>query len=192
MNCIRDAQTSEYIVKKSRFLGFAAPCLSENEVINLLHTIQSEHSTANHLAFAYRVLDNGQMITRFNDAGEPKGTAGKPILAHLEGKDLINTLIAVIRYFGGVKLGAGGLVRAYGTTAKNTLENCTMIAYRAMTTVTFQIDYDKMDDIQRQLKQLEGSIIAQDFGVQIQLIVQLPKDNVALLQERISHFFNHR
>ena len=184
MNCIKNNQTVEYIVKRSRFVGFAAPCASEKDVIKVLRTIHADHNTANHLAFAYRVLDNGQMITRFNDAGEPKGTAGKPILAHLEGKDLINTLIAVIRYFGGVKLGAGGLVRAYGTTTKNTLERCTVIPYRAMTTISLQLGYEKMDELQRELKQLDGSIISQDFGVQIQLIIQLPKDNVARLHER--------
>jgi len=181
MNCIKNAQNAEYMIKKSRFLGFATPCASENEVITVLRATHAEHNTANHLAFAYRVLDNGQMITRFNDAGEPKGTAGKPILAHLEGKDLINILIAVIRYFGGIKLGAGGLVRAYGTTAKNTLEHCTMIPYRAMVSVSLQIGYEKMDALQHELKQLDGSIISQDFGVQIQLIIQLPEDNVAHL-----------
>ncbi len=186
MNCINSAQSAKYIVKKSRFHGFVAPCTSEHEVSNALRTIYAEHSTANHLAFAYRVLDNKQMITRFNDAGEPKGTAGKPILAHLEGKDLINTLIAVIRYFGGVKLGAGGLVRAYGTTAKNTLERCTITPYRAMTTIELQIGYEAMDGLKRELKQLDGSIISQDFDVQIQLVVQLPEDNLTCLRERFS------
>jgi uncharacterized YigZ family protein len=182
MNCIKNAQNAEYIIKKSRFLGFATPCASENDVIRVLRTIHSEHNSASHLAFAYRVLDDGQMITRFNDAGEPKGTAGKPILAHLEGKNLINTLIAVIRYFGGVKLGAGGLVRAYGTTAKNTLERCTIIPYRTMVSISLQIGYKQMDELQHELKQLSGSIISQDFGVQIQLIIQLPEDNVTHLE----------
>ncbi|MEE9412079.1 MAG: YigZ family protein [Methylococcales bacterium] len=182
MYCIENSQTSEYIVKKSRFLGFAVPCVSENEVVNVLHKIHSEHNTANHLAFAYRVLDNEKMMTRFNDAGEPKGTAGKPILAHLEGKDLINILIVVIRYFGGVKLGAGGLARAYGTTAKNTLEGCTLNPYRVMTSVGLKIGYEKMDELQYQIKQLGGSIISQDFGIQIQLIVQLPEDNIGHLK----------
>ncbi|MEE9345646.1 MAG: YigZ family protein [Methylococcales bacterium] len=186
MNYIKNAQTTEFIVKKSRFVGFVTPCVSEKDVIQVLRTLHAAHNTANHLAFAYRVLDNGQMITRFNDAGEPKGTAGKPILAHLEGKDLINTLIAVIRYFGGIKLGAGGLVRAYGTTAKNTLERCTLAPYRAMATVNIQIGYEKMDELQRELKQRDGSIISRDFGVQIQLIIQLPKDNIVYLK-RFSH-----
>lgn len=186
MQCIKTAQTTEYIVKKSRFHGFALPCASEHEIGSILRSIYADHSTANHLAFAYRVLDNGQMITRFNDAGEPKGTAGKPILAHLEGKDLINTLIAVIRYFGGIKLGAGGLVRAYGTTAKNTLERCTIIPYRAMTTIKLQVGYEVMDALKRELKQLDGSIISQDFGALIQLVVQLPEDNLVCLRERFS------
>jgi putative IMPACT (imprinted ancient) family translation regulator len=98
-------------------------------------------------------------------------------------------LIAVIRYFGGVKLGAGGLVRAYGTTAKNALEHCTIIPYRAMVTVNLQIGYETMDELKHILKQLEGNIISQDFGVQIQLIVQLPEDNLAYLQARFSQTY---
>ncbi|HFD13532.1 MAG TPA: YigZ family protein [Crenotrichaceae bacterium] len=185
MNCIQGAQSTDYLVKKSRFIGFAIPCTSETEVMTILHAIHVEHSNANHLAFAFKVLDSGQMITRFNDAGEPKGTAGKPILAHLEGKDLVNIVIAVIRYFGGIKLGAGGLVRAYGTTAKNVLECCTFIPYQAMVTVDLQVDYKKLNEIQRQLQVLDGRIISQDFGAQIELTIQLPENNVDLLKSHL-------
>lgn len=186
MNCIQDAQSTDYIVKKSRFIGFAAPCSSEIEVMNVLRTIHTEHNHANHLAFAYKVIENDQIITRFNDAGEPKGTAGKPILAHLEGKNMVNVAIAVIRYFGGIKLGAGGLVRAYGTTAKNVLELCTIHPYQAMTTVKLQIDYKRMDEIQRELPKLGGNIISQDFGATVSLVIELPEKNSNELMARFN------
>jgi len=184
MNCVQKAQTTDYIVKKSRFIGFAVPCANEAEVMAALSAIHAEHCNANHLAYAYKVIDNGQMITRFNDAGEPKGTAGKPILAHLEGKDLVNTVIAVIRYFGGIKLGAGGLVRAYGTTTRNVLELCTIRPYQTLITINLEIGYKRMDEIQRELPKSGGKIISQDFGEIIKLVIQLPEQYAETILDR--------
>ena len=187
MNCIEAPQSIEHIVKKSRFIGFAAPCLNESEVMNVLRAIHAKHCNANHLAFAYKVFDSKQTITRFNDAGEPKGTAGKPILAHIEGKDLINTVIAVIRYFGGIKLGAGGLVRAYGTTTKNVLECCNIITYTSLETFTLSIGYQSLNTVQHELKNLGGQIISQDFGAQIELVIQIPADKLIAFQKRFNY-----
>ena len=92
------------------------------EVLQHLKQLHDEHPNASHIAYAYRIKTDHGLIYRFHDAGEPTGTAGKPIFQHIEGKELINLLIAVIRYFGGVKLGAGGLTRAYGNTAKQVIE----------------------------------------------------------------------
>ncbi|MCH9699612.1 MAG: IMPACT family protein [Gammaproteobacteria bacterium] len=184
MNSLQNSASVEYFIKKSRFIGFAQSCASESEVMEQLHLIYTQHQQANHLAYAYRVIDNDQVITRFNDAGEPKGTAGKPILAHIEGKDLVNTLIAVIRYFGGIKLGAGGLVRAYGTTARHVLEQCEYSPYQVMKTLRLHIDYPQLDQFKRHLKTIEGKIIAQEFGADVELVVQIPEDNCSLLENQ--------
>jgi uncharacterized YigZ family protein len=122
MKYIRSQYTLEDSIKKSRFIGVLMPCLNEPDVANDLRQLQHAHPNASHIVFAYRIKTGNGFISRFHDAGEPSGTAGKPIYQHLEGKELINVLLAVIRYFGGIKLGAGGLTRAYGNTAKRVIE----------------------------------------------------------------------
>jgi uncharacterized YigZ family protein len=188
MNCIQQVVSSEYLVKKSRFIGYAAPCESELEVKQILRAIYQQHQDANHLAFAYRLCSVQSNITRFNDAGEPKGTAGKPILAHLEGKALINLVVGVVRYFGGVKLGAGGLVRAYGTTAKNTLDACAIIEYQPKTTLKLVLDYKQMDTFKYQLAQCNGQIISQDFAAQISLLIEIPEQHRQLMLEKFPNY----
>jgi uncharacterized YigZ family protein len=103
---------TEELIKKSRFIGHISPCSSEQDALLFIRQLYQQHPNASHIVYAYRVQSPDGLICRFNDAGEPSGTAGKPIFQHLEGKQLINLVVAVIRYFGGVKLGAGGLTRA--------------------------------------------------------------------------------
>ena len=110
------------------------------------------------------------MIYRFHDAGEPTGTAGKPIFQHIEGKELINLLIAVIRYFGGVKLGAGGLTRAYGNTAKQVIEAAEIGAYVELVKIPLTLDYKQMQPLEYLLKKLDGHILKQDFAEQVRVI----------------------
>jgi len=136
--------------------------------------LQAEHSHANHIAFAYRIKTKDGIIYRFHDAGEPTGTAGKPIFQHIEGKNLINVLIVVIRYFGGVKLGAGGLTRAYGQMAKQVIEIAILKPYIEMTTLHFTLDYERFQAFDYALKKVNGQIIEQVFAGQIHLTVTLP------------------
>ena len=121
------------------------------------------------------------MIYRFHDAGEPTGTAGKPIFQQLEGKELINLLIAVIRYFGGVKLGAGGLTRAYGNTARQVIEAAEIGAYVELVTIPLILDYKQMQPLEYLLKKLDGQILKQDFAEQVRLVIQLPAEQVDTL-----------
>ena len=93
----------EEIIKKSRFISFIFPIITEQDVVSHLKKLQAEHPHAHHIAFAYRIKTSESIVYRFFDAGEPTGTAGKPIFQHLEGKNIINVLVVVIRYFGGVK-----------------------------------------------------------------------------------------
>lgn len=107
------------VCKKSRFISVITLCESEQDVLRELKALHVQHPHANHIAFAYRLKVDSGIIQRVHDAGEPTGTAGKPIFQHIEGKNIINVLVVVIRYFGGVKLGVGGLTRAYGNAAKS-------------------------------------------------------------------------
>ena len=183
MYCVKSVHTIEDSIKKSRFIGVIAPCTSENQAMLHLKQLYREHPNASHIAFAYRIKTDSGIIYRFHDAGEPAGTAGKPIYQHIEGKDLINVLIAVTRYFGGVKLGAGGLTRAYGNTARQAIEAADLGAYVERVDIRLTLDYKQMQPLDYLLKKLDGQIVEQDFAGQIKLLIRLPATHVSTLRQ---------
>lgn len=131
---------SEIIEKKSRFLGYMVAVHTEDEVKSLITSIKKKHHQARHSCSAYRI--RGQQLTeRYNDDGEPGGTAGMPMLEVLRGADLENVLMVSTRYFGGTKLGAGGLVRAYTQSAQSALAQATIIEVRLYTKLMVEVDY---------------------------------------------------
>lgn len=182
MQTIPVPHTFEEIIKKSRFIGAIFPCESEQAAMRELKKLHEQHPHASHIVFAYRIKTENGMIYRFHDAGEPTGTAGKPIFQHLEGKDVVNVMIVVIRYFGGIKLGAGGLTRAYGSTARQVIETAHLQPYIEMANLNFTLDYEKFQSFEYALKKVSGEIIEQDFTGQIRVTVKLPAENAAQLQ----------
>lgn len=187
MYCIRTEQFVEQVIKKSRFIGVITPCDTEVRVLQTLSRLQAEHAHASHIAFAFRVLTPSGTLIRFHDAGEPSGTAGKPIYQHLEGKELINTLIAVVRYFGGVKLGAGGLTRAYGNTAKQVINISSVELYTDYCTVALQLKYSQFQLLEYQLKKWQGCIEDKTFSDHIHLILKLPVNALEALIAEYPH-----
>lgn len=188
MYCVKTRHTIEDTIKKSRFIGVIIPCADEQEVMLALKNLHLEHPHATHIAWAYRLKTDQGLVYRFHDAGEPSGTAGKPIYQHLEGRELINLLVAVIRYFGGIKLGAGGLTRAYGNTARHVIEAAETGDYVEQVKVRLTLDYSQMQPLDYLLKKLGGQIVHQDFAEQIQLDIQLPAGQLdALLQSFPGH-----
>lgn len=181
MFCVKAPCTIEEEIKKSRFIGVIAPCNSEQEVVALLKAMHSEHPNATHIAFAYRIKTPQGFVYRFYDAGEPGGTAGKPIFQHLEGKNLINLLVAVIRYYGGIKLGAGGLTRAYGNTAKAVIEAAGIEPFIERVCLNLRVDYQQLSALEYLLKKLDGQIAEQEFAEQVKLTVNLPKQHESTL-----------
>ena len=114
---IKEYGEDEVIINKSRFIGYSSPINSEEEAIDFINLIKSKHKDATHNVYAY-VFGEESNIQRFNDDGEPSGTAGIPVLEVIKKEDLRNIVVVVTRYFGGVKLGGGGLIRAYTKGAK--------------------------------------------------------------------------
>jgi len=165
----------EETIKKSRFIGSIYPCVSESEASQILRRLHEQHPAATHIVYAYRIQTPDGLVCRFHDAGEPGGTAGKPIFQHLEGKQLINVLIAVVRYFGGVKLGAGGLTRAYGNVTKLVIENAALMEYVKMAELHLDLRYGQLQMLEYQLKKLDGSIIMQEFAEQVRVCIRLPE-----------------
>ncbi len=186
MYCVKTQSIIEDTIKKSHFIGIITPCHAPNEINHQYQNIQQQHPNANHIAFAYHLKNNGQLLIRCHDAGEPSGTAGKPILNHLEGNQLVNVLILVVRYFGGIKLGAGGLSRAYGNMAKGAIANAQLIEFIEYESLSFTLPYDQLDNFKYQLKQVNGTIIEQSFTEIITLKIKLPTKHCREFQNLFS------
>jgi uncharacterized YigZ family protein len=184
---LRSPSISEYEIKKSRFIGAAMPCDSEHSALKQLRQLAAQHPSANHLAFAWRIrAPEGFITERFFDAGEPSGTAGRPILAPLQGEELINTVVAVVRYFGGIKLGTGGLTRAYGNAAKLAIDAAEKLPWVEMAQLKLQIDYSQLQMLEYQLKQIHGRIVDQQFTDTVTVLIELPAKHLAAIREQFS------
>ena len=174
MVTIEKAGAAEQTINKSRFYAWAAHCETEQQVGAFLRAIAAQHASAHHLAYAFRIKTPEGIIPRFSDAGEPSGTAGKPVLQMLEGQKLINVCVGVIRYYGGVNLGTGGLARAYGGTARMALEAATMLPFVEMQKLKLTIQYNRMDELTRTLAQLKGKILDKKFDDAVHVEIILP------------------
>jgi len=177
---------AEQMINKSRFYAWAAHCETEQEVGAFLRAIAKQHQSAHHLAYAYRVKTSEGIIPRFSDAGEPSGTAGKPILQMLEGRDLIHVCVGVIRYYGGINLGTGGLARAYGGTAKMALETAEIIPFVEMQELKLTIQYSRLDELTRTLSQLKGKLLDKTFDSAVHVKVCLPASESSAFISRFS------
>lgn len=191
MFTIQKAGTAEKTITKSRFLAWAAACQSEQEVGAFLRAIAAQHQSAHHLAYAFRVKTADAIIPRFSDAGEPSGTAGKPILQMLEGQKLINVAVGVIRYYGGVNLGTGVLARAYGGTAKMALEAAKIVPFVEMQLLKLSINYKRVDELTNAVTKLNGKVIDKLFGdmslnKKVHVQVSLPAIETKAFLERFS------
>jgi uncharacterized YigZ family protein len=187
LNIITQTGLADQTINKSRFIAVAQYCADERAVMMLLRQLASEHSHANHLVFAYRLQNpEGSVSIRFHDAGEPSGTAGKPVLQYIEGRDLVNACVAVVRYFGGVKLGTGGLARAYGGTARLALEAATIAPFVQMQQLRFTLDYPKLESFTRELGKTGGQLLDKQFGEKVTVVASIPADQIAAFKARHS------
>lgn len=154
-----------YREKGSKFIAIAIPVNSEEEVKEKLAELRKEYHDARHHCYAY-ILGYDKSAYRINDDGEPSGTAGRPIYGQLLSKDLTNTLVVVIRYFGGVKLGVSGLINAYKTAAKEALESAIIIEKQIEETYRLFFNYSAMNNVMKILKGDEISILFQNYDDQ--------------------------
>ena len=138
---VKQCSEAEYTVNRSRFIGRCFPVDSEEAALCLLGDIRKKHWDATHNCFAYRIGENA--AARFSDDGEPGGTAGKPIMDVLTGRELTNVLCVVTRYFGGILLGAGGLVRAYSKSAAEAVAKAGVVSYLPGTVLDIPMDYSR-------------------------------------------------
>ena len=168
MYSIKEKEVTLTEINKSKFYGIIIPINNIEEIPNILNNIKSEYKDATHYCYAY-ILDN---IKRFNDDGEPGGTAGMPILNVLENNNLNHLLAVVVRYFGGIKLGAGGLVRAYTNSITNTLDKCKIIELIEGQLIKIEFSYDNIKQIDYLLKDYE--IIEKEYNNNIMYKINIP------------------
>ncbi len=147
----------EIIIKKSRFIGHVFPAFSEEEALGQIESVRNQHRDATHNVFAYSV-GIGNFAERASDDGEPRGTAGYPVLDVIKKRGLSNVACVDTRYFGGTKLGAGGLVRAYSNAASMALDRAGLAVYMYHECLTAVVDYDQFGRVQREIE-TSGSVI---------------------------------
>lgn len=159
---IEDEAQGEYKDKGSRFIAYAYPIDTEEDIKTYLEHLKKEHFKATHHCYAYRLGLSGNLY-RANDDGEPSGTAGRPILGQIDSAGLTNVLIVVVRYYGGVNLGVGGLREAYKTVSKAALENAERIEKIVEIPLILTFDYAQMSDIMNYIKEKELRVLGNDY-----------------------------
>lgn len=165
---IAHSGTHEFEIKKSKFIANVKRVNNEAEAKLFIEEISATHKKANHNCFAYLIGENDN-IQRESDNGEPSGTAGVPILEVLKNNQLHDTIIVVTRYFGGIKLGAGGLIRAYSNSASQVIESVGIVEKLLQTQVMLTVAYSLNDKLQYYLKENGFQISKVDYGSEVKI-----------------------
>lgn len=175
--------------KNSKFFGYAFPVQNENDVKDCLEILKKQQHAARHFCYAYQIgTHEPDLYYRANDDGEPNNSAGMPIYGQIQSFQVTNILIVVVRYFGGVKLGVGGLIHAYKTTAQLVLENANIITKTITITYSITFDYKNMNKVMRIIKEKNLNIINQTLELDCQLIFSVRLKDA----ETIFELFNHQ
>lgn len=167
-----------YKEKGSKFIGIAVPCFSEAEAKAYLENWKKEHHQARHLCYAYR-FGADKSVFRANDDGEPNNSAGAPILGQIQSFDLTNVLVGVVRYYGGTKLGVGGLINAYRTAAQEAIEAGKVVERTLHSFLELQFGYDIMPHLMNLVKENDWQIDQQVFEESCLLEIQVPLENTS-------------
>jgi len=173
-----------YTEKRSKFLAFALPVETVDEVKAYVAEYQKRYYDARHACYAY-MLGAERTDFRANDNGEPSGTAGKPILGQINSYGLTNILIIVIRYFGGIKLGTSGLIVAYRQAAIEALENAQIIERTVDDDITFTFEFPMMNAVMKVVKDLNPQIISQGYDTDCTMTLRIRRGLMPQLRERL-------
>lgn len=174
--------------KNSKFFGYAFPILNEEDVKLHIEGLKKEHHSARHWCYAYQI--GAETISyRANDDGEPNNSAGMPIYGQIQSFDVTNILIVVVRYFGGIKLGVGGLINAYKTTAQLALEASQIIEKTINIDYLITFDYKNMNKVMRVIKERNLNITNQKLELDCQITISVRKKESEAVFEKFNHLF---
>ncbi|MDE6535138.1 MAG: IMPACT family protein [Muribaculaceae bacterium] len=176
---------AKFTEKMSRFLAFAQPAETIEEAKAFVAALQKEYYDARHVCWAWVIgLEAPHVYS--NDNGEPSGTAGKPILGQINSRELRNVVVAVVRYFGGIKLGTPGLIAAYKESASLCLDEAEIIQLRRMEELTLIFSYPAMNSVMQLVKHPDVTILSRDFDNTCSLTLRAPADMMETLRPRLS------
>ncbi|WP_264547936.1 IMPACT family protein [Flavobacterium sp. N2820] len=174
--------------KNSKFFGYAFPISSEEEVKEILDRLRKEHFSARHWCYAYQI-GTEKIQYRANDDGEPNNSAGMPIYGQIQSFEVTNALVVVVRYFGGVKLGVGGLISAYKTAAQMALENATIIEKTINKHFVISFGYAHMNKVMRIIKEKNLQIVAQKMEMDCEIEISIRKKNAQNLLDTFENLY---
>jgi uncharacterized YigZ family protein len=178
-------------VKNSIFIANAIPVDNEEEARSFVSTIKERHQDANHNVSAYLINRDNVLAMKYDDDGEPAGSSGKPVFKILEMKELSNVAVVVTRYFGGIKLGFGGLARAYREAAIEAIENAGIIEVTEKSVVKIESEYSDMDTVSRFAQQY-GTILKTDYTEVVSFTVEVDSDSMDAFQEKLINITRNR
>ncbi len=182
---IANSAQAELKVKGSRFLGFAAPAVDKIAAESYVDGLRKQFFDATHHCYAYRCGYQSQEYSRFSDDGEPSGTAGKPILHAIQGHDLTNLVVVIVRYFGGVKLGTGGLARAYADTAALVLEQTPPITQYHCVPLKLKVGYEQLSAVLKLLQRHHAVIVSSDYADCVRIRTSVRAGEIDVLQREL-------
>ena len=175
---IKHQQQAEIKVKGSRFIGTAHPVTTEEQAKDFISQISQKFFDATHNCYAFTVGINPLNISRYNDDGEPAGTAGQPILNVINGKKFTNIVVVITRYFGGTKLGKGGLIRAYSDCTQEVLDKCIIIKKYLYEKIKLKFNYELTGPVMRTISQYEANILDSKYDQQTKLELSIRRSKV--------------
>lgn len=173
-----------YSEKRSKFLAFAHHVETIDEIKDILTSYRKKYYDARHVCYAY-VLGADKADFRANDDGEPSSTAGKPILGQINSYDLTNVLVIVVRYYGGVNLGTGGLIVAYRTAAADALDHATIETRLVEEVITYSFPYPMMNAVMRVIKEMQPRIVSQTFDNTCSISMSIRQEMAPVLRDRL-------
>lgn len=173
-----------YSEKRSKFLAFAHHVETIDEIKDILASYRKKYYDARHVCYAY-VLGADKADLRANDDGEPSSTAGKPILGQINSYDLTNVLVIVVRYYGGVNLGTGGLIVAYRTAAADALDHATIETRLVEEVITYSFPYPMMNAVMRVIKEMQPRIVSQTFDNTCSISMSIRQEMAPVLRDRL-------
>lgn len=173
-----------YKEKGSKFLAFAYPVSSEEQIREIVAGLKTRFYDARHHCYAWR-LGAAKTHFRVNDDGEPSSTAGKPILGQIQSNDLTNVLIVVVRYFGGVKLGVSGLINAYREAATDALRNAEIVEKTVDESIRIRFSYLVLNDVMKIIKEESPEVLERSFELECEMLLSIRQQSLAQLRSRL-------